>query len=77
MTDQNDLIEAALGEVIPFGDTPTPQAEQLGQDVMQLLAERREVEHAPNALEPFSTLELLDELRRRVVLGVIFKGDGP
>jgi hypothetical protein len=61
---QDDLVADALDSVVEFDpDTPTPQAEALGEYVLNL---PRGVHFD---LTQVSTLELLDELRRRVLGG--------
>lgn len=65
------IIEDALSSVVPLGDDLTPQAEELGQSVLEIVHRRPaptavQVAEAPD-LSQFTTLELLMELTRRAI----------
>jgi hypothetical protein len=48
MSDQDDLVAAALGEVVPIGATPTARELELGEAVARHVSARPRVERTPD-----------------------------
>jgi hypothetical protein len=62
----DELVDDVLASVVPLGGEPTPQTEQLRQAVLDHLNDRPTI-LSDDGLAGFSTLALLDELRRRLI----------
>jgi hypothetical protein len=60
-------VAAALASVVALGDEPTEQEVMLGEAVERVLAARSSPDRPRVPLELATTVELLDELRRRVI----------